>query len=96
MSWLVRTNCEERICLNLLSPLAQGRELKYDLLEQLQPRLASPLAQGRELKYIPVRRYVQLPRSPLAQGRELKYLRGNNLVCQALVAPRAGAGIEIV
>lgn len=31
MSWLVRTNCEERICLNLLSPLAQGRELKcYD------------------------------------------------------------------
>ena len=28
MSWLVRTNCEERICLNLLSPLAQGRELK--------------------------------------------------------------------
>ena len=50
MSWLVRTNCEERICLNLLSPLAQGRELKYGLAGEERLARESPLAQGRELK----------------------------------------------
>ena len=36
-----------------MSPLAEGRELKYDPAWMEQFRLESPLAEGRELKFVP-------------------------------------------
>ena len=35
----------------VLSPLSQGRELKFTLSHRLPPPQMSPLSQGRELKY---------------------------------------------
>ena len=95
MSWRVRTNCEERICLNLLSPLAQGRELKCERLLADCAMIESPLAQGRELKSYGLRNHARHRLSPLAQGRELKSALWKLAQKSNHVAPRAGAGIEI-
>ena len=35
-----------------MSPLAEGRELKYYICVKRKENLKSPLAEGRELKYI--------------------------------------------
>ena len=55
------------------SPLAEGRELKYESVLEHVSFTLSPLAEGRELKY-EESMYAGLPgTSPLAEGRELKY-----------------------
>ena len=56
-----------------LSPLAEGRELKYPRRQPQANRHVSPLAEGRELKYFRHWKPV-LRTSPLAEGRELKCL----------------------
>ena len=71
MSWLVRTNCEERICLNLLSPLAQGRELKSKQDEHSygQEQVAPRAGAGIEI-------YIFIDGFPEASGRPSR--RGGN------------------
>ena len=59
-------------CTLLLSPLPQGRELKYVLLGVEQHSCMSPLPQGRELKYTRLFYHRSGCTSPLPQGRELK------------------------
>ena len=56
----------------MLSPLAEGRELKSVQLSRSACRLPSPLAEGRELKYGKLFEMIADAKSPLAEGRELK------------------------
>ena len=55
-----------------MSPLAEGRELKFALAGDGVGREGSPLAEGRELKLDVVDGFVNRVGSPLAEGRELK------------------------
>ena len=55
-----------------MSPLAEGRELKYFYSHYKTDLIPSPLAEGRELKFILVDEVVERFPSPLAEGRELK------------------------
>ena len=56
----------------VMSPLAEGRELKCVFVAARGGCSSSPLAEGRELKWDLVRvRPATMP-SPLAEGRELK------------------------
>ena len=59
--------------LEQVSPLAEGRELKYErAADFISPRM-SPLAEGRELKLCGVTLTGSTGlKSPLAEGRELK------------------------
>ena len=50
------------------SPLAEGRELKYDPAWMEQFRLESPLAEGRELKYKGHNRRPELAGRPSRRG----------------------------
>ena len=74
-----------------MSPLAEGRELKYLDFDAECLRLQSPLAEGRELKWRRQRQKEQRQKSPLAEGRELKFLAVQRTACPVLVAPRGGA-----
>ena len=56
-----------------MSPLAEGRELKWLLPVPMSMYIASPLAEGRELKWNVARLGGQTNLSPLAEGRELKF-----------------------
>ena len=59
--------------LDMESPLAEGRELKYPWRNCIPSHLSSPLAEGRELKCDGVKLLRStLTGSPLAEGRELK------------------------
>ena len=74
-----------------MSPLSQGRELKYGGEQRLLRRPGSPLSQGRELKYAsPSYRTVKRV-SPLSQGRELKFYENEASEVAESVAPLAGA-----
>ena len=55
-----------------VSPLTQGRELKYDGCAKALPPESSPLTQGRELKLVALLVHTVIQQSPLTQGRELK------------------------
>ena len=55
------------------SPLAEGRELKFDEYQTQIDATQSPLAEGRELKYKRKAEPLTALLSPLAEGRELKY-----------------------
>ena len=55
------------------SPLAEGRELKLNVMWQCSTStMLSPLAEGRELKYVGKDTVCDIILSPLAEGRELK------------------------
>ena len=74
-----------------MSPLTQGRELKYKNRGKLCVYRWSPLTQGRELKY-----FADCPHgfpngSPLTQGRELKSEMAAMQTLDNLVAPHTGA-----
>ena len=74
-----------------MSPLAEGRELKYESDANNIVAIMSPLAEGRELKFHFNEPIPPLRASPLAEGRELKY-GCHTVVDRALqVAPRGGA-----
>ena len=77
------------------SPLTQGRELKLEVRENTAILIRSPLTQGRELKFYDTVKVNEDFLSPLTQGRELKLLRYHTSIQRAVVAPHAGAGIEI-
>ncbi len=81
--------------LRVWSPLAQGRELKYNAYMIVVHHVASPLAQGRELKYCaPPCNACPLPVAPRAgAGIEIRWCGLSAVLIS--VAPRAGAGIEI-
>ena len=83
------TNREKLI--SLLSPLAEGRELKYAQLYHLHLCSWSPLAEGRELKCSIAGTDGVYDMSPLAEGRELKSLKRYILISAKDVAPRGGA-----
>ena len=55
-----------------LSPLAEGRELKYLCQPIVNHIYTSPLAEGRELKCLCIKTVYNELLSPLAEGRELK------------------------
>ena len=75
-----------------MSPLAEGRELKYKWEEQERPTQGeSPLAEGRELKYEPAAATRGGTPSPLAEGRELKFRISGGRAQSESVAPRGGA-----
>ena len=60
----------------ILSPLAEGRELKLYHKTHSRKQVASPLAEGRELKLrLLAMLRNSLDSSPLAEGRELKLCR---------------------
>ena len=73
------------------SPLAEGRELKYDARQHLACRNQSPLAEGRELKFRQNAVILVRRRSPLAEGRELKFIVAVRELAPRMVAPRGGA-----
>ena len=73
-----------------MSPLAEGRELKYGSRKAIKKPDASPLAEGRELKFMEtLENHIGIG-SPLAEGRELKFENEKGTV-QRAVAPRGGA-----
>ena len=74
-----------------LSPLAEGRELKFVLRALFYNLNKSPLAEGRELKLTVRRRASYCSGSPLAEGRELKSLIRPHNCLIIVVAPRGGA-----
>ena len=74
-----------------MSPLTQGRELKYGRGASRKPPAVSPLTQGRELKLKAKYPPAVVPASPLTRGRELKYIQAAVSAVEKTVAPHAGA-----
>ena len=62
------------VCGGFLSPLAEGRELKFAGPHRYNFKVRSPLAEGRELKCLAAGVGADFRRSPLAEGRELKFV----------------------
>ena len=80
-----------------MSPLTQGRGLKYPLDNFFPLLYQSPLTQGRGLKSNIVAHWIEpLSVSPLTQGRGLKFIAKQFVICFQSVAPHAGAWIEII
>ena len=61
-----------------MSPLAEGRELKWLVGWSAGRLMVSPLAEGRELKLQVEQRFSKRKPSPLAEGRELKCCQANS------------------
>ena len=74
-----------------MSPLAEGRELKWKPCPAIARTFPSPLAEGRELKLGVVLHMRDLLESPLAEGRELKSVQRRDADPHGIVAPRGGA-----
>ena len=74
-----------------MSPLAEGRELKWQDTIGGSIGRPSPLAEGRELKYFTTSYYRRVLLSPLAEGRELKFYGMTATDPGKDVAPRGGA-----
>lgn len=72
-------NCKVQFCAVLLSPLTQGRELKFWKFRPASGCIMSPLTQGRALKYLPI----------LCGSQETPFVptEGN---CRDSPAPRCG------